>query len=417
MKYDQEASQKLAGTIKEPLQSSFKPGISVCMICRDNKDIIERAVKSFAFADEICIYDTGSVDGTQTVLARLRAFDPRIKWTPGIWDDDFSRARNCSIDMATHQWITFMDSDDVVPASECGKFLHFESAPLDTCYAFKVVNTSKGHPIGGEFSQLRAFPNHKDLRFRKRIHEQIIYAALDLGLKLEQFDITVQHHGYEKADSNTEKAMRNIRISMKEDEECFEYPAFVWSIANSFQVLGQFKDALEQYLIVWNMPNLATVNADLYPETAFNIAQMYDALGEPDKAVEWCDKCCEIAPNKLEPINLQAEILLRTGMENEAMKLFEKVLLTPTTVGLVANNATILRINALNRIGQYAEKHGKWLDAGRVWENMIQNFPFVVTGYDRAIAAYSQTYKQDKALEIERKKTKALENKILKFAV
>ena len=272
-------------------------------------------------------------------------------------------------------------------------------------------------PIGGEFSQLRAFPNHKDLRFRKRIHEQIIYAALDLGLKLEQFDITVQHHGYEKADSNTEKAMRNIRISMKEDEECFEYPAFVWSIANSFQVLGQFKDALEQYLIVWNMPNLATVNADLYPETAFNIAQMYDALGEPDKAVEWCDKCSEIAPNKLEPINLQAEILLRAGMENDAIKLFEKVLLTPTTVGLVANNATILRINSLNRIGQYAERNGKWLDAGRVWENMIQNFPFVVTGYDRAIAAYSQTYKSGKIEEIRAKKSIAEMNKILKFAV
>ena len=416
MKYDQEASQKLAGTIKEPLPSSFKPGISVCMICRDNKDIIERAVKSFGFADEICIYDTGSVDGTQTILSRLRTLDPRIKWKQGFWDDDFSRARNCSIDMASYQWITFMDSDDVVPESEWAKFGKLKSSPLDTCFAFRIVSTTKGHPIGGEFSQLRAFPNNIYLRFRKRIHEQIIYAALDLGLKLEQFDITVQHHGYEKANSNKEKAIRNIRISMKEDEECFEYPTFVWSIANSFQVLEQFQDALDQYLIVWNMPNLPKVHDDIYAETAFNIAQMYDALGKPDEAVKWCDKCSEIAPNKLEPIHLQAEILLRTGMENEAMKFFEKVLLTPTTVGLVANNATVLRISSLNRIGQYAEKHGQWLDAGRVWENMIQNFPFVVTGYDRAIEAYSKTYKKDKVEEIKAKKSAAERNKILKFA-
>lgn len=417
MKYDQIACQKLIGTIKEPLQTDFKPGLSVCMICRDNKDIIERAIKSFAFADEICIYDTGSVDGTQTILARLGVFDKRIHWKPGIWDDDFSRARNCSIEMATRKWIIWMDSDDVVPESEHAKIVDLKASPLDTCFSVKVVSTGNGHPIGGEFHQIRMFPNHPTIRFQKRIHEQIIYTASTLGLHVKATDVTVQHHGYEKADSNIEKAKRNIRVSMLEDEDCFEDPAFMWSIANSFQVLGQFKEALDQYVNVWNMPDLQSRHVDLHAETAFNIGQLHSALGDQEKAVEWYEKCHEIAPSKLEPIFHQAEILFNAGLEAQAMKLYEQVLTTKTVTTLVANHATALRINSLKRVGEYAEKHGQWLDAGRVWENMVVNFPSVVTGYDRAIDAYSKTYKKDKVEEIKAKKERAEASKILKFEV
>ncbi len=417
MKYDQIACQKLIGTIKEPLQTEFKPGLSVCMICKDNKNIIERAIKSLSFADEICVYDTGSTDGTQTILARLGVLDTRLHWKQGFWDDDFSRARNCSVDMATYKWIIWIDSDDVVPDSEHIKFVTMKASPLDTCFSVNVVNTSNGQPIGSEFSQIRMFPNHPAIRFQKRIHEQVIYTASTLGLHVKHTDVFIQHHGYEKADSNIEKAKRNIRISALEEDDMFEDPVFVWSIANSFQVLGQFKEALEQYLVVWKIPDLKERHNDIHAETAFNIGQMHEVLGEHDKAVEWYEECHKIAPFKLEPIYHQAEILFRAGLEEQAMKLYEEVLLTKAVTTLVANNATTIRISALKRIGEYSEKHEQWLDAGRVWENMILNFPYMVTGYERAIAAYSKTYKKDKVEEIKAKMEKAEKSKTLKFKV
>lgn len=87
------------------------------MIVRDEKHLLARCLKSFRGAfDELNIVDTGSKDGTVAVAAqfgaRLRSFtacngeDGRIR--------DFGLARNVSLDLATNDWLLWMDDDDVL---------------------------------------------------------------------------------------------------------------------------------------------------------------------------------------------------------------------------------------------------------------------------------------------------------------
>src|SRR5579862_6172274 len=86
-------------------------GISACMIVRDEERLLARCLESFRPAfDELNIVDTGSRDRTVEIAAqfgaRLRSFtgcngeDGRIQ--------DFSLARNVSLDMATHDWLLWM---------------------------------------------------------------------------------------------------------------------------------------------------------------------------------------------------------------------------------------------------------------------------------------------------------------------
>src|SRR5437764_5745246 len=100
-------------------------GISACMIVRDEAHLLGRCLKSFQGAfDELNVVDTGSRDGTPAIAAdfgaRLRSFtgcngeDGKIR--------DFALARNVSLDMATHDWLIWMDADDVLQPGGADKF-------------------------------------------------------------------------------------------------------------------------------------------------------------------------------------------------------------------------------------------------------------------------------------------------------
>ena len=64
--------------------------ISLCMIVRDEEEVLERCLESIAdCVDEIVIVDTGSVDRTKEIAQRFtdKIYDFQ-------WVDDFSAARN-----------------------------------------------------------------------------------------------------------------------------------------------------------------------------------------------------------------------------------------------------------------------------------------------------------------------------------
>ena len=64
--------------------------VSLCMIVKNEEDVLERCLESVAdLVDEIIIVDTGSADRTKEIAAR---FTSQIFDFP--WQDDFSAARN-----------------------------------------------------------------------------------------------------------------------------------------------------------------------------------------------------------------------------------------------------------------------------------------------------------------------------------
>lgn len=84
--------------------------ISVCMIVKNEEDVLERALSSIQdIADEIIIVDTGSTDNTKSIAK---------KYTQKIYDfewcDDFSKARNYSFSKATQDYCMWLDADDVL---------------------------------------------------------------------------------------------------------------------------------------------------------------------------------------------------------------------------------------------------------------------------------------------------------------
>jgi tetratricopeptide (TPR) repeat protein len=182
------------------------------MIARDEAGTIGRALAAAKpFCDEMIVVDTGSTDRTREVAAEHGA---RVVGHP--WTDDFSAARNRALDEARGDWALVLDADELMD-EECGRGVREAIRRADTGGVFLPIVNRFGD--GRELSALilRVFPLRPDLRFRYRIHEQVIdrlsAIATREGLRLIKVGGAVLHDGYrEDVIASRGKNERNRRI-------------------------------------------------------------------------------------------------------------------------------------------------------------------------------------------------------------
>ena len=98
-----------ARNLRSPLVIKYNMTLSVCMIVRDEAQVIARSVNcALSVADEVIVVDTGSADDTRKIALSLGAKVYDFEWT-----DDFSAARNFSFSLASGDYIMWLDADDV----------------------------------------------------------------------------------------------------------------------------------------------------------------------------------------------------------------------------------------------------------------------------------------------------------------
>lgn len=92
------------------------PTVAACLIVRDASPTLAAAVCSVrVHVDEVCVFDTGSNDGTLELLEVLAGTPgPPIRVERGEWRDDFAWARERSFAMASAPWRMWLDADDVL---------------------------------------------------------------------------------------------------------------------------------------------------------------------------------------------------------------------------------------------------------------------------------------------------------------
>ncbi len=145
------------------------PLLSVCMILRDEAERLPAALRSLSgLADEVVVVDTGSQDGTATLARELGC---RVVEQP--WEDDFSLARNRSLEEARGEWVLWMDADEVA-ASAPGQDLRAALRGATGCDLGFVRLVSPDSSGGREEALLlRAFRRSRGFRFRYPVHEQL----------------------------------------------------------------------------------------------------------------------------------------------------------------------------------------------------------------------------------------------------
>ncbi len=85
------------------------PRLSGCIMCRNEADRLERALRSLQFCDEIVVLDSGSTDGSAEIAERLGARVVRTDW-PG-----HTEQRRRLIAACAGYWVLTIDADEWVP--------------------------------------------------------------------------------------------------------------------------------------------------------------------------------------------------------------------------------------------------------------------------------------------------------------
>jgi tetratricopeptide (TPR) repeat protein len=191
----------------------FAPGISLCMIVKDEERFLAGALASVAgVVNELCIVDTGSTDRTREIA---RAHGARV--VDVAWNADFAAARNAALALATRGWIFVLDADErLMPESRAALSAVARTAPQGRGKWIICRNLTDDYHGSGAMSNVlvRLFPNSPRIRYRNRIHEFVALDGDDGGLPADRTPIEIVHHGYLRAVVlGRNKGDRNLQLS------------------------------------------------------------------------------------------------------------------------------------------------------------------------------------------------------------
>lgn len=162
-------------------------------------------------ADEVVVVDTGSTDGTRAVC---KAWGVTLLNDP--WRNDFSQARNRSIQAATSKYLLWLDADDRLPHETQRELIRMRDEVLpraERCaYEFEVHNTDAAGAVRDTFVQTRVFPRLREVRFQHAIHEEIITSLDRAGIERESTPLVIVHTGYASPEEVERKNQRNQAI-------------------------------------------------------------------------------------------------------------------------------------------------------------------------------------------------------------
>ena len=248
------------------------PTVSLCMIVKNEAEVIERCLESVRhLVDEIIIVDTGSTDDTKEICRR---YTDRIFDFP--WRDDFAAARNYSFEQATGDFIFWLDADDVLSEEDQEKFARLKETLTPDVNAVSMVYQLSFAPDGTPTHWLRRYRlvnRRSGFRWVGAVHEY-----LEVSGNLIHSDVAVQHRPVSRDPE------RNLRIyeGMRARGEQFS-PRDLYYYANELLDHRRYAEAIlyyERFLATgqgWIEDVIAACN---------KLSECYKQLGDEAKALE-----------------------------------------------------------------------------------------------------------------------------------
>lgn len=240
------------------------PRLSVCLIVRNEERHLPRCLESIrGLADEIVVVDTGSTDGT---IAIAQAYGAHVHGC--AWQDDFSAARNCAIERATGDWILALDADESIAARDHAAIR--ASMDQDDVHAVIVPQRhyltarsavvgwqpgaggyEEGQPYAGfvDVDCRRLFQNRPWLRFRHRVHEELV--SIDPSRSLVEIrGAWVVHHYGKLGDAALLRAKGEayLRIGRRKAEDEPLNPQAHYELGVQYAELDQPEPALAAFM-------------------------------------------------------------------------------------------------------------------------------------------------------------------------
>lgn len=291
------------------------------MIVRNEERFLATCLESVAdVVDEIIVVDTGSEDRTIEIA---RSFGATI--LEREWRNDFSWARNQSIESATKRWILFLDADEeLTPESkpallDLKNALAYHDAVWVRCY-----NESDDYRGTGSMSHalIRIFPNCPEIRFRGLIHEFPSVNNSASGLNGRMAPISIVHKGYLKeVVASRNKGARNLEIVRAAAEREPEDPFHWFNLGSTAFLVSDYalaRDALEKMREINGLQQRGFV-----PNGLSLLAEIYaDKFGDYERSEFVARECLSVSPHYANAHFQLGKALVAQGRYDEGREAF-----------------------------------------------------------------------------------------------
>lgn len=294
------------------------------MIVRDEEKYLPECLESVkGFADEIVVVDTGSTDKTIEIAESYGA-----KVYHYEWNDNFSDARNKSIDMATCDWIFILDADErldeqsksvIRQGIDEGKYDIFSIFQSSRCRDYSDVETNYYNS-----ETIRIWRKCPSIRYEGRVHEAISNNG-DVNVDGATINAVIYHEGYlPEIIEQRHKDERNIKLMQIELDNNPDSLHYIFHMAkqhhtsrNYEQALAYFKSA--EKLLSPKHNKLATSVYSYIASINCTLGRCKEALDALDQAEKRGIKHPEISYNK-------GRTLLIMGRYEEALDCFKEAI-------------------------------------------------------------------------------------------
>lgn len=246
------ATRPAAPSVSQPASTrtasakKTRPAISLCMIAKDEEAFIEDCLQSVqGLVDEIVLVDTGSTDRTVEIAQRYGA---KVVHHP--WRDDFSDARNVSLQHATGDWVLWLDADERLDKASAEAIRNAIRDPQFAGYLIEIVNEVGDQQNTSTFVHraCRLFRRLPVTRFEGRIHEQVVPSLERNGYEVAYLKgVRIRHLGYRQdIVADRRKHERTIRMLREEVQKNPNDLFQRFNLGNAYYVAGRYAEAVQE---------------------------------------------------------------------------------------------------------------------------------------------------------------------------
>ena len=309
--------------------------VSVCMIAKNEDNHIEECLKRLRPCRfEVIVVDTGSVD--RTVETAQKYTDKVFHFA---WCDDFSAARNFSIQQASNDWVLVIDCDeylenvnlaeleDALEAnSRCvGMIVRNNPYIIQVCtlegrepQSFQIPLTfyHEGYVTESE-KRMRATRNLEMLLHDLNLKGPSPYIYFQLGQNyISLNDMEKAAHYYKQGlelDADPESAFvqsmaetygyclldlakYDLAMALRDKYELFSHRAdFVYLMGMIYMKKGNYAKAIEEFRKATTLSTCSRKGVNSY-RANYNIASIYETMGNLEEARLYYKKCGNYDP-------------------------------------------------------------------------------------------------------------------------
>lgn len=288
---------------RKGLSEGKKHSISLCMIVKNEEKYLAQCLRSVKpLVDEIVIVDTGSSDRTKKIAEAFGAELYDYAWT-----EDFSKARNVSLEHAHGEWIVILDGDEVISERDHDEIRRLVGAKhkKSFAYSFKTRNYIPDMRAGwvandGSYREeagsgwipsdkVRLFKRSDKIRFVNPVHELVEPSLHQAGHKLIECAVPIHHYGKLDSERSTERQVMYFELGMSKLQKNENNPKAIFELAIQANELGRYEEAVS----LWQ--RLIALKPD-FAKAYLNITKSFGELGRIDEARQASERALSLNP-------------------------------------------------------------------------------------------------------------------------